>query len=280
MRVLVSDRRPKTLNPQLETSQMKDAATRPFYGEYAWAYDLLLARPAARNCARIAELLSGRGSPPGSRLLDAGCGPGGYSVELARLGYLTTGVDLSAQLLDRARERAASARPLPPVSFVRADILALPFAAAHDAILCRGVLNDLTDDESRRAVFNSFAQALRPGGLLLLDVREWEATARRKALEPAFETSADTPRGRLTFRSLTRLDRERRLLLVSEEHTLKGACGETVSLYDFVMRCWTRDELQENLTRAGFADFAYLGGYDPASPAGSSDRLVCLSRRN
>ena len=160
---------------------------------------------------------------------------------------------------------------------MRGDILALPFAPRLDAILCRGVLNDLLDDHSRREVFFSFARTLRPRGVLLLDVREWTETARRKTREPLFETSVETDRGRLSFRSLTHLDHTERRLLVSERHVLSDGAEETVSDYEFEMRCWTRDELQENLERAGFRDILYLGDYDRAVPAGLNDRLVCMA---
>ena len=68
-------------------------------------------------------------------------------------------------------------------------------------------------------MFGAFAQALRPAGVLILDVREWEASAVRKDREPVFRKSVDTERGKLTFTSITKLDRENRQLLLSERHT-------------------------------------------------------------
>jgi ubiquinone/menaquinone biosynthesis C-methylase UbiE len=59
---------------------------RPFYGAFAWAYDLLSDRPVAAECATIAALFTARGRPPGARVLDAGGGTGRYTVELSRLG--------------------------------------------------------------------------------------------------------------------------------------------------------------------------------------------------
>ena len=48
----------------------------------------------------------------GARVLDAGCGPGVFSLELARRGARVVGVDLAGELIDEARRRAA-AEPLP-----------------------------------------------------------------------------------------------------------------------------------------------------------------------
>jgi len=164
------------------------------------------------------------------------------------------------------------------VPLARGSVVALPFAPRLDAVLCRGVLNDLLDEGSRGEAFASFAVVLGRGGVLVCDVREWGETVRRKTQEPVSEKLVETPRGRLTFRSETRLDGAGRRLLVSERHVLEGEAGEVVAEHEFVMRCWTREELDQRLAEAGFEGVEYFGGYD-LTPAGASDRLVCVASR-
>ncbi|MPY86754.1 MAG: hypothetical protein GEU99_02415 [Luteitalea sp.] len=53
-----------------------DDGRRPFYTQYAWAFDLLNDRPVARECATIVTWLIERGVLPGADVLDAGCGTG------------------------------------------------------------------------------------------------------------------------------------------------------------------------------------------------------------
>jgi SAM-dependent methyltransferase len=252
---------------------MTNTSGRPFYTSYAWAFDLLIDRPVAKECRAIAEWLIERGVVPGAALLDAGCGTGRYAVELARRGYIVDGVDRSPELIAVAthatRDRTTA------VSFRVGDLLALP-RARYDAILCRGVLNDLVDDDSRHRVFVSFARAVRPGGVLMLDVREWEATKERKLREPLFRKSVETDRGRLTFTSHTRVDTERQELLLSETHVLFDDDGAHASDYEFVMRCWTQAELESALGHAGFGGTVYHGAYDPSVKIGETDRLVVV----
>lgn len=250
---------------------------RPFYDEYAWAYDALIAPPSSQQCDFIVEMLSRRSVLPGARILDAGCGTGRHAVELARRGYIVTGVDISARLIAEAHQRLSG--PSLSVSFAVGDILALPITREMDGILCRGVLNDLLDEACRREVFRSFARVLRPGGAVILDVREWEASARRKRVDPAFEKSVETIYGRLTFRSITQLEPQTRRLLVAERHTLGKNSEEVVSDYDFKMQCWTEEELKEHLTEAGFADILYFGAYDQTKSPGASDRLIAVASR-
>jgi 2-polyprenyl-3-methyl-5-hydroxy-6-metoxy-1,4-benzoquinol methylase len=255
--------------------QMGGLTSRPFYGEYAWAYDLIIGRPVSRQCAFFAELLAQQSVLSGARILDAGCGTGRYSLELARNGYIVTGLDASPQLIEEAQRRVSHMSL--PVSFAVGDLLALPVAPFYDGILCRGVLNDLLEEHSRQQVFFSFAHVLRPAGVLILDVREWHQTIRRKRREPVFEANVETARGQLTFRSMTHLDHQQRQLLVAEQHILKKDDGETSSAYDFIMRCWTQEELHHHLTQAGFRAIGYFGDYDRTVSAGATDRLVSVA---
>jgi hypothetical protein len=109
-------------------------------------------------------------------------------------------------------------------------------------------------------------------------VREWEATRDRKQREPVFRKSVETDRGRLTFTSTTEFDQERHELLLSETHTLVDDAAEHSSGYRFVMRCWTRSELESIVVRSGFGSVAYFGAYDPAVHAGATDRLVAVAQ--
>jgi SAM-dependent methyltransferase len=254
---------------------MNEALRRPMYAQYAWAFDLLVERPVEKQCDVIAAWLVDREILPGAEVLDAGCGSGRYSRELAQRGYIVHGVDLSPELIEVARGTRGDRDG--GVSFAVADILALP-PARYAAILCRGVLNDIVDDEGREAAFTAFARALRPNGALILDVREWGASAERKTREPLFRKRVSTDRGELTFTSVARLDAENRLLLISERHELVGPGDKRVSEYQFVMRCWERGELSALLARHGFGRIRYFGAYDHHVEPGATDRLVAVAR--
>ena len=254
---------------------MNETPCRPFYAEYAWAFDLLIDRPVEKECGVIAAWLVSRQILPGAAVLDAGCGTGRYSRELARRGYIVHGVDLSPELIEVAKGTVGDRTG--GVSFAVADIT-VPPTARYDAILCRGVLNDIIDDDRRDAVFAAFARALRPHGALILDVREWGASAERKTREPLFRKRVSTDRGELTFTSVTGLDAERRLLLISERHELVGRGDERVSEYQFVMRCWERDELGTLFARHAFGNVHYFGAYDHTVALGATDRLVAVAQ--
>ena len=75
--------------------------------------------PAAARLVRFA------GISPGTRVLDVGCGTGVIAITAARLGACVEAIDLTPQLLERARENARIARV--DIEFREADAEDLPF---------------------------------------------------------------------------------------------------------------------------------------------------------
>ena len=92
------------------------------------------------------------------------------------------------------------------------------------------------------------------------------------------ERRVATPRGPLVFRSVTRLDPATHRLVVAECHALTTASGEVTACHDFVMRCWSRDELEGLLGAVGFERAEYAGTYEGAA-LGVGDRIVVAASR-
>jgi SAM-dependent methyltransferase len=81
-----------------------------------------------------AKLVKRAGVRPGQRVLDVACGTGVVSVTAARLGAKVTGLDLTPELLERARENARIAGV--EVEWHQGDVEKLPFGdAAFDVVL-------------------------------------------------------------------------------------------------------------------------------------------------
>ena len=102
------------------------------------------------------------------RILDIGCGTGRHALELARRGYHVVGVDLSDAQLRRARKLAAAEGLV--VDFRQADARKLDYREEFDLALmiCEGAFPLMETDEMNFEILKNAAQALRPGGKLIL----------------------------------------------------------------------------------------------------------------
>jgi SAM-dependent methyltransferase len=104
---------------------------------------------------------------PGSRVLDVPCGNGRHAVELARRGCRVTGVDISAEFLDHARQAAASATV--DVDYRLGEMRELPWTKEFDAAYCWGNSFGYLDDAGIRMFLNQLGRALKPGGRIAID---------------------------------------------------------------------------------------------------------------
>jgi SAM-dependent methyltransferase len=115
----------------------------------------------------LAEILhSDAEFPPGSRVLEVGCGVGAQTILLARRSPQArfTSIDISAISLAEAERRAAAAG-LRNVEFRQADLFALPFeAGSFDYIFICFVLEHLAQPVEALAILHGL---LKPGGAVL-----------------------------------------------------------------------------------------------------------------
>ena len=102
-------------------------------------------------------------------ILDIGAGAGqilGHLVKRSAPDAQIVAVDLSHQMLRRARKRVESDRPV----YVAADMLHLPFAdKSFDCITCGWVIEYFSDP---RPALTELSRVLTPGGSLLMMVTE------------------------------------------------------------------------------------------------------------
>jgi 2-polyprenyl-3-methyl-5-hydroxy-6-metoxy-1,4-benzoquinol methylase len=249
---------------------------RPYYHEFAWAYDLLQPAPVASHVDFIQATLHVNGITNGAHILDAGCGTGRYAVELAKRGFRVSGVDRSPDLIAVARSRELIAADR--LHFVVADLLEVLFAHPFDAILCRGVLNDFVADDSRELIFRRLGLWLRPAGILIFDVREWVRTMARYTKDSSHFKELEIPNGRLQFRSETALVRESHQLRISERFEIEQHDVRALSQNEFTMRCWTSDEIARYLAASALDQLSTSATYGESGRAWS-DRLVVIARK-
>src|SRR5712691_6799365 len=113
--------------------------------------------------------------------LDAGCGTGFLSFELAARGHRVTGVDFAPAMIAEARRKAAE-RGL-SVRFEEGDAEQLPFPPASlDLVISRHVLWTLPHPAT---AIDEWKRVLRPGGRLVIVDSQFDAGATPPAAQNA-----------------------------------------------------------------------------------------------
>jgi SAM-dependent methyltransferase len=191
-------------------------------------------------------------------ILDTSCGTGTQTLGLALNHFEVTAVDPSQSMLQKAREYARDYDVLDDITFARAGFLELPkvIQGPFDAVITKGnaLPHLLTDDELLQALRN-FYNLLRPGGTLLIGIRDFD-----HLLE-------DRPRFVPRQAHLDDLERDFILFDVWDWHDdtpptvtfntfIVSGKGDTYTAarYPVTYRALRRVELESMLSKAGFID--------------------------
>ena len=232
--------------------------------------------------ARLSELDLTLDQKPA--VLDAACGTGMHAIELARRGYRAAGADLSPRMVEKAQANAAEAgveAVFKPAGFTQlAEAFSGEASFPFDALICLGnSLPHLTSEGEIRRALADFNACLRPGGLLILQNRNFDAVMAKKERWIGPQSRRDGDKewlflrfydfdadGLITF-NIVRLKRQ------GDEPWTQNL--STVRLFPLLQA-----QLDILLKESGFTDLRYFGMmnetvFDPAT----SENLVAVARK-
>lgn len=215
------------------------------------------------------------------RVLDAACGTGQHAIALAKAGMLVAGADLSAEMINVARQNASTAGVSLDLRTVGFGSLAATFGAARfDALLCLGnSLPHLLTPHELTTALSDFLACLDPGGLLLIQNRNFDAVlaGHNRWMEPQAHTEGEhewvfqrfydfEPGGLIRFN------------IVTLHRRVPGEWQASITSTHLAPQ--TRHELEQALITAGFTQIKVFGSledvvFDPAK----SGNLVILATK-
>jgi ubiquinone/menaquinone biosynthesis C-methylase UbiE len=248
------------------------------WDEYAPFYDWENARTVARRDVRFWQRLA---AAQDGRVLELGCGTGRIALPVARTGARLVGIDRSAAMLARARQRLRRAHLQERAFLVRGDIRDLPFRARGGFALVMapyGIVQSLIREADLQATLASVARVLRKGGLfgidLVPDLPRWSEYNRRLSLAGR--------RGRATTLSLVesvRQDRRKGLTIFDQEYIERRGAEQRVHRFALTFRTLSVPQMTARLEGAGFRIQAVLGDYQGGPWDPRADVWVILARR-
>ena len=205
----------------------------------------------------------------GGRVLDLCCGPGRHSIEFAERGFVVTGVDRTAFLLDKAKD-GAEQRGL-EIEWIRQDMRKFrrqdEFDLALSLFTSFGFFDDRDED---LAVLGNIFQSLKPGGLFLIDVIGKERLARilSSTTSQRLEDGSTLVQLHEIIDGWSRIRNE--WILIRD--------GNAKS-YRFHHTVYSGQELKDRLEKTGFRDIRLYGDLDGSEYGSDAKRLVVLSRK-
>jgi len=215
-----------------------------------------------------------------AHILDAACGTGQHVIALEQRGYQAEGADLSASMIALAHQNAIHAGVTTRFEAVGFGGLARVFGRGTlDALLCLGnSLPHLLTPADLDEGLADFAACLRPGGLLVIQNRNFDSvmTRRERWMEPQSSREEDAEWIFLRFYDYDADD-----LITFNILTLHRTGNESwkQQVNTTCLRPILSDDLTERLKLAGFSEFTSygsLGGeaFDPQT----SGNLVLAAR--
>jgi len=134
---------------------------------------VIATRSAEMTQQEVEFIVEKTGLSPGANVLDACCGYGRHSIELARRGYEVVGIDRFESYLNEARKRAASEDV--EVEFVSMDVRELSFERKFDLVINMWTSFGVFDDETNASIVQKFKDCLIDGGKLFIELinRDW-----------------------------------------------------------------------------------------------------------
>ena len=220
------------------------------------------------------------------RILEIGCGSASLGAALAQAGHDVTGTDLSSAMLQFAEEKA---KQLPNLHIKNADAFAEAWGSNYDAVILGAnlictLITDWDYKQAQKQLIHRAADALRPGGKLLLDfdcpdrLAAYNAEANKKLCLKGTDDRGNTGR-HFIFDSLVN-EKARTIRFTSRTEILPSKGNPFRATANYTKHFPTLSELCAWLFREGFTIELLHGGYHGEAFDMQHRRAVIAARKD
>ena len=243
----------------------------PWWASYFDDVFLRIYRPLLGREKTVAEaegIIDLLGLPEGSQILDVGCGWGRHAIELAKRGFVVTGIDYSPALIAEAKREAKRAGV--EVKFLCGDMRKMEFDGQFDAALSLfSSLGFFDTEEDDVEVLSRIRRAVKNGGMLVVETMHRDAIARDYVERDWWETSAgDHVWVERTFDPVAGISHE-----MLRWRATDGASGAKPHR----IRIRNASEWLDLLRRAEWSPAEWIGGWELEPFTHLSDKLIIVS---
>ena len=246
-----------------------------FYQQLAQDYHLIYAdwhKAIERQGNVLDRLIQARCGMQPADVLDCSCGIGTQAIGLAARGYTVHASDISLAAVERMEQEAA-AKGVPLTASV-ADMRCLDTQISGDfdiVLSCDNALPHLLDDADLTQAVRAMRTKLRPDGLLLISIRDYDHLAENPLRATTPRVFDDDQGRRIVFQVWDWAeDTTTYTVMMFILRDVEGAWQTTT--YETTYRALLRAELTEILAAAGYVDIQWhmpqdTGYYQPVVTA-------------
>ncbi len=233
------------------------------YERLSEVYDLEWGRFSPQYSGLIGEVLSERAITR-AKVLDIACGTGSLAVELAKLGHSVYGIDISPQMIRKARAKSLG---LSAIAYELQDMRKFSVPGHFDLAVCAfDSINYLLDADAVRQTFLRVAEALRDSGLFVFDSNTDRLYANRHKGEHRRELGGE---------------------VFMQKCVYNPKKPEAKTIFEFsdgereihIQRPYDLPELEPLLSEAGLQVIRTFADFDGTPFKSESERLICVAEK-
>jgi SAM-dependent methyltransferase len=208
-------------------------------------------------------------------VVEWGAGTGRIAVPLAAAGHDVAAVEISAEMVERGREKGQS------VDWIVGDMRDVKLERTYGLAIC--AFNSflcLRSVEDALAFLHNAHEHLVPGGLLGIEVSAFSPEELAGGPELRHDFTRELPASRLDRFSVSTYDAPTQLMhmrLFYERYDGSGSFENRMA-QDLTIRIANRDELLLMLRLAGFEAEEIYGDFEGGPFSSASDNLLMLAR--
>lgn len=204
----------------------------------------------------------------GASILDMPCGTGRHALELAKRNFKITGIDITENFIAEAKSRSKDLKV--QAEWQVGDMLTFRRDQTFDAVInLYTSFGYFRSERENLRVVENFFHNLKPGGKLLMDLMSLEIF--QEKLPPHYSKQQEDG---------SQLDIDHELaadhwLSTRWAVTANGKTKETIRS----MKLHSKQELVHMLTKVGFHNFKFFGGFDRSEFSPKAEHLVITCER-
>ncbi|HEY3298083.1 MAG TPA: class I SAM-dependent methyltransferase [Armatimonadota bacterium] len=244
------------------------------FDKIAFLYDELMSTVPYNEWFKYLDGLLDKFQHHPKTVLDLCCGTGTFSRLLAEKGYQVSGVDISAGMIEVARQRSLAAGL--DIDFRVQDAAQLRFGKKFDLIISLfDSLNYIVDASSLQQTFYRVSEHLNPESIFIFDMN----TELALAIGLFNQDNLGHRRAPVHYNWRSSYDKAARICRIHMDFVYrKGGIGEKVEVVHF-QRAYDEMEVVEMLITAGLKVHAVYDAYTFEPANRQSDRVFYVARK-